>query len=535
MSFFANVLTRVLGPAAVLAIAAALLAPSMSQPSSRMLHVDVVRFAADRLWTTSGVIAPAFMLATLIWLPLAVLTARRGYHAGLTVAPVSVLAQGLAPFCAALLGLLLFSTPARLLPAAGATSAVHVILPAGALAVVLLGFLAHKTYLRAISTQALAAEVDGVTSDSRLLWPEIAEDWFETLGRHAGLLVGALVLIEAVFRWPGLGRLFVDGLSNADTAVRSAALFDLIALSAALVAAFGIGAELVRRQLERRRALTPAVLADGPSRMPHVEPRWLTVLTVALGGLMLVVLMLLATSTVGEPFAARPDAALLAPGTSGYTFGTDSLGRDVHARVAAGISESVGQAFWLLFTAVLAIPVGLLAARMGRLVEGTLGVLLDGLLSVSPLLLVMAWMVHEPRGAGHQVLVGYVMGPVLVLFIRDAVRAVWPGERRDVSAVVGAILMAALVGMSYAILLDASLGFLGIGMPRMETVHLGEMMQLGGIVLARAPWLTIYPGVVLTALASSLILIGYGALGLLRSRPRAVAAHAEASHRLAEA
>ena len=535
MSFFANVLTRVLGPAAVLAVSGALLAPAMSQPSSRMPTVDIVRFAADRLWPTIGVIAPAILLATLIWLPLAVLTARRGYHTGLTVAPLSVLAQGLAPFCAALLGLLLFGTPARLLPAAGAASAVHVILPAGALAVVLLGFLAHKTHLRAISTQAMAAEVDGVTSDMRLLRLEIAEDWFETLGRHAGLLVGALVTIEVVFRWPGLGRLFVDGLRNADAAVRSVALFDLIVLSAALMAGFGIGAELVRHQLERRRAVTPVVLADGPVRLPRAEPRWLAVLTVALGGLMLVVLLLLATSTVGQPFTARPEAALLAPGTAGYTFGTDSLGRDVHARVAAGIGESVGQAFWLLFTAVVAIPIGLLAARTGRLVGGTLGVLLDGLLTVSPLLLVMAWMVSAPSGTGHQAFVGYAMGPVLALFIRDAVRAVWPGERRDVWAAVGATQMALLVGTSYAILLDASLSFLGIGMPRTATVHLGEMMQLGGIVLARAPWLAVYPGVVLTALASSLILIGYGALGLLRSRPRATAARAEAARRLAEA
>jgi hypothetical protein len=60
-------------------------------------------------------------------------------------------------------------------------------------------------------------------------------------------------------------------------------------------------------------------------------------------------------------------------------------------------------------------------------------------------------------------------------------------------------------------------------------------MSLFANALARAPWLAVYPGAVLTALASSLILIGYGALGLLRSRPRATAARAEAARRLAEA
>ena len=87
------------------------------------------------------------------------LTARRGYHAGLTIAPVSVLAQAMAPFLLALAMLLLFGPPR--LAAAQAELLAHAVLPASALAVVLLGFLAHATYLRAVSRQSLAAESDG--------------------------------------------------------------------------------------------------------------------------------------------------------------------------------------------------------------------------------------------------------------------------------------------------------------------------------------------------------------------------------------
>ena len=72
--------------------------------------------------------------------------------------------------------------------------------------------------------------------------------------------------------------------------------------------------------------------------------------------------------------------------------------------------------------------------------------------------------------------------------------------------------------------------------PRFMALHeldsLGGMVASGSLILARASWLAIYPGVVLTALASSLILIGYGTLGLVRSRPTPTSLPAE---RLAEA
>jgi peptide/nickel transport system permease protein len=126
------------------------------------------------------------------------------------------------------------------------------------------------------------------------------------------------------------------------------------------------------------------------------------------------------------------------------------------------------------------------------------------------------------------------MGPVLVRLIRDAVRAVWPGEQRDARAAFGAILMGLLVGMSIAVLIDASLTFLGTG-TRPPTPALGGMLASGNLLLARAPWLAIYPGIVLTALASSLILIGYGTLGLLRSRPAAVGMRAGEARQLAGA
>src|SRR6188768_1018695 len=130
MSILAPFLIRILGPVLVLAYAATLLAPAMRQPSTLYVNTNVVQMVGGQAWPTLLLIALAVSIATAIWLPLAVLTARRGYHAGLTMTPVSVLAQAMAPFWIAIVGLLLFSTPSRLLPAAGGSTLSHAILPA---------------------------------------------------------------------------------------------------------------------------------------------------------------------------------------------------------------------------------------------------------------------------------------------------------------------------------------------------------------------------------------------------------------------
>ena len=538
MSFLAPFLIRTLGPATALACAGALLAPMMSQPSRVYPTTDVVQLIGGQTWPTLLLIALAIVFATAIWLPLAVLTARRGYHAGLTVAPVSILAQAMAPFWLALIVLLLFGTTSR--QAAAETSVlVRALLPASALAVAVLGFLAHATYLRAVSRQSLAAESDAADHDTSDLCLELIHDWLDTIGRQAGLLVGALVLVEFIFNWPGLGMRFVEGQYNGDAAFRSVALFDLIIVSFGLTVVFGIGAERARARLTRQRAAAlPRRAEEGtrgsPSLVPS-EPRWLALLTVALGGLILVVLLILAMSSSGQTVPVGTGTTPLPPGSAGHAFGTDSAGRDMQAIIAGGIRRSLQEIPWVLFAAVLAIPCGLMAARPGRGIEAVWSLLVDGLLTVAPILLAMSWIVLEPSGASHQLIFGSVMMAVLVRLIRDAVRAVWPGERRDAQAAFGAILMGLFVGLGYAIVLDATITYLGFGVKHLPVPSLGEMVAFGFLLTTRAPWVMICPGIALTALAASMILIGYGSLGLLRSCPPRTGMRTDEARLLAEA
>ena len=123
----------------------------------------------------------------------------------------------------------------------------------------------------------------------------------------------------------------------------------------------------------------------------------------------------------------------------------------------------------------------------------------------------------------------------MMRLIRDAVRAVWPGEQRDAPAAFGAILMGLFVGLAYAVVLDAMVGFLGLGVKHLPRESLGELVTFGNLLLMRAPWLAFTPGIVLMALVSSLILIGYGTLGLLRSCPPRAGMRTEEARQLAEA
>ena len=188
--------------------------------------------------------------------------------------------------------------------------------------VALLGFLAHATYLRAVSRQSLAAESD--VSGRRhpaTVRLEIAEDWLNTIGRYAGMLIGALVLIEAVFKRPGIGRILRRRTPERRCRLRSVALFypDRPVLRAdrpvrrlawsSCGRAWTVGGQ--RCPTVSWPMVRPA---PSPATLPP-EPRWLAVLTVALGGLILIVL----ADADDQPRAARrtaapADATLLPPG-----------------------------------------------------------------------------------------------------------------------------------------------------------------------------------------------------------------------------
>lgn len=226
--------------------------------------------------------------------------------------------------------------------------------------------------------------------------------------------------------------------------------------------------------------------------------------------------------------AAQPDVigqASLPPGP-GHPFGTDMLSRDVLARVAAGGRISLSVALLAVaLSATLGALVGLLAGYWRGAVDAVLMRLVDGALAVPRLfllLLVLAAWERVPLPA-LVVLIGatgwfttsrLVRGETLRLreetYVRAA-EALGASRRRVIFRhllpnSLGPLLVAATLGVGDAVLLEAGLSFLGLGI-QPPAPSWGGMILDSRSVLTTAPWEGLFPGlaIMFTVLGANLL------------------------------
>ncbi|HEU5359322.1 MAG TPA: ABC transporter permease [Gemmatimonadales bacterium] len=225
---------------------------------------------------------------------------------------------------------------------------------------------------------------------------------------------------------------------------------------------------------------------------------------------------------------AQPDPlrlALLAPGL-GHWLGTDQLSRDVLARVVAGARVSLAIALLAVLVSVtLGAGAGLIAGYAGGATDVVLMRLVDGALAIPRLfylLLAAAAWDRMPLPAFILLLglTGWfgtsrlVRAEVLRLrregFVQaaEAMGATRPRVilRHLLPNAAGPLLVAATLAVGDVILLEAGLSFLGLGV-RPPTASWGGMILEGKDVLARAPWVSLAPGIaiVITVLAVNLV------------------------------
>jgi peptide/nickel transport system permease protein len=225
--------------------------------------------------------------------------------------------------------------------------------------------------------------------------------------------------------------------------------------------------------------------------------------------------------------AAQPDVlggASLPPGP-GHPFGTDLLSRDVLARVVAGGRISLGVAVLAVaLSMTLGALVGVVAGYWRGAVDAVLMRLVDGALAVPRLfllLLVLAAWEQVPLWA----LVGLIgatgwfatsrLVRAEVLRLREetyvrAAEALGASRRRVIFRhllpnTLGPLLVAATLGIGDAVLLEAGLSFLGLGI-QPPAPSWGGMILDSKAVLASAPWEGLFPGlaIVVTVLAANL-------------------------------
>ncbi len=247
------------------------------------------------------------------------------------------------------------------------------------------------------------------------------------------------------------------------------------------------------------------------------------------GGLVVGLALLLALL---GPFAAPYDpsdqalARRLESPSGAHLLGLDELGRDVGARILHGarISLAVGVSV-VAVSSSLGLLLGLLAGYLGGRVDLAISRVIDVLMAFPGILLAIALVAVRGPSLGNVVLalsvvgwVGYarlVRGQVLRLreleFVQAA-RALGAGLprillRHVLPATLPAVVVQATLGMAGAILSEASLSFLGLGV-QPPTPSWGAMLDAGRAHLVDAPHLTLFPGA-----SIAVVVIGFNLLG----------------------
>ena len=226
-----------------------------------------------------------------------------------------------------------------------------------------------------------------------------------------------------------------------------------------------------------------------------------------------------------DPLA--PDVLARMKGPSGaHWLGTDQFGRDVLARILYGLRASLSVSLAAVGTALLAGgTLGLLAAYFGGLTDRIVMRLMDVLFAFPVMLLAIGIIAMLGPGAVPTAIAIAIVytpifarllrGPALVIAESDyvqAARAIGASHARIIALhilpnLASVILVQTSLLLSTAILVEASLSFLGLG-TQPPTPSLGMMLAEGRNILRLSPWPAVFAGLAILVLAFALNLFG---------------------------
>jgi peptide/nickel transport system permease protein len=248
-----------------------------------------------------------------------------------------------------------------------------------------------------------------------------------------------------------------------------------------------------------------------------------------------ILLVLVAVAVVGplvfrlDPYAVDLSAYRKPPSAS-HWLGTDSAGRDVLSRLvyAARVSLSVGIVAVGIYGAI-GIVLGGVSGFYGRWVDSLIMRAGDVVMAFPRLIIIISVAsILGPSIYNVMLIIGLLSWPPIARLVRGmvlslrerefvlAARAVGVGDERIMFRhilpnVLGPILVAATFGTAGAILLEASLSFLGLGV-QPPTASWGNMLNAAQSlsILESMPWLWLPPGLMIGITVLSLNFVGDG-------------------------
>lgn len=274
---------------------------------------------------------------------------------------------------------------------------------------------------------------------------------------------------------------------------------------------------------------TPDVAIDA-SRRTHV---WLSAFRSVPGiaglVLMIIVIALALLSVFGlTPYnpAHQDIAQSLKPPSAAHWFGTDQFGRDTLSRVADGLANSLLIAIVsVAAAAIVGVLLGVIAGFYLGIADRIVGVITNVLFAFPSLLLALALASALQRSwltVAIAIAIVYMpifarvaRGPVLTLRSAEYVMASTALGRRRLSTLFEHVLpnmrsilvVQVTLSLSWAILTEAALSFLGFGTPP-PAASLGGMVYDAQTLTSVAPWTLLFPGAALVCAVIGLNLIG---------------------------
>jgi len=247
----------------------------------------------------------------------------------------------------------------------------------------------------------------------------------------------------------------------------------------------------------------------------------------------MVLLAVLVVIAVAAPVVAthdpydNTDAQLAAPGGE-HWLGTDRLARDVFSRIVYGTRISLRVAsIAVAFALVVGSLFGLLAGFFSGWVDGILSRLTDIMFALPPILLALVVVAILGQGLWKVTLaIGIVYTPIFARVTRgsvlrvmgqpyiEAARALGCGRWRIcflhvLPNALGPVIVQATLSLAFAILAEAALSFLGLGVEP-DTPSWGNMLLEGKDIMRQAWWVAVFPGVAITLLVLAFNVLGDG-------------------------
>ena len=232
-----------------------------------------------------------------------------------------------------------------------------------------------------------------------------------------------------------------------------------------------------------------------------------------------------------DPEALAPMSRLLAPGQD-HLLGTDRYGRDLWSRILFGGRISLLVAWSVTALALVLGSIIGLTAGFFRKLDNPLMRVMDGFMAFPAILLAIALMAAlGPNVTNVIIALTAVYTPRMARVVRSATLVVKEHVfveaaeatgaskfrillRHVMPATLPAAMVQATLTFAFAVLAEASLSFLGVGSP--PTVpSWGNIISEGRIYIRQAPWVLIYPGVVISVTVLAVNVVGDGLRDLL--------------------